>query len=395
MSGSLLRLLDPGDWIAVKPKLDPAAPSLRLDYAPSRGEVKLRFWAGSIVLAIAAAVVYWLRDEGLLTLILISGFGLFGFLNLIYGFLQSGYTLTLAITERSVAFDSRTRFGRKFWHEPLAGYCGVLLRESESADRGIANMDDSKTFHIVELVHADPAKTVALYVKEGNPPPRDVQQAFARRFRLQELEPEGTVDLKRPAVDPGPSPSGVRVEQRDGTTRLIVEPGRAGRSLAWIVWLLLPLAASALVYQIDRTFAWIAGGMAALFVLMVLGVGALVSRKQETGGIAICIDAQRVWIDHPGRRNDAVERLMRNSVSRLARRPLPGWPPQASGVTLPAVERIRVDNYTDLESSGPGHHARLLIEGASGRIEYLGAPFDRKKLEWIRDYLCFRLASRK
>ena len=66
-----------------------------------------------------------------------------------------------------------------------------------------------------------------------------------------------------------------------------------------------------------------------------------------------------------------------------------------------AIEQIRVDTYTSHNSGsshGSGHggstgHGRLLIEGDGGRLSYIGTQFDRKKLEWVRDYLRHELAG--
>ncbi len=363
-------LLDPGDWRAVKPRLDPAASVLRIDYAPSAGEVKLRFWSGAFVLVIAGAVGYWLWDD-FIAIFVIGGLALFGLLNLLYAFLQRGFTLTLAIGERSVAFDSRTRFGRKSWQEPLANYRGVRLRETQTADRGIDSIDETKRFHIVELAHADPGKCVTLYVKEEDPPPRDIQEAFARRFRLAALAPEEDRET-RPAVDPGPPPSGVKIETGGGTTRVRVESGWVGRLLVWLFWLCVPVIFSAITYQIEPDFVPYAAGISLIFVLIMLGMGAILSRWSGPARRAICIDAARIWIEPSGN--------------------------AASGLPRDAIERIRVDSYLSHRIGGSTHgtarHGRLLIEAASTRLEYIGSQLEGKKLAWVRDYLRYRLANR-
>lgn len=371
MFRSLRGLLDPGDWRAVKPRLDPAAPALRIDYAPSAGEVKLRIWSGAFVLVIAGAVGYWLWDD-FIAIFVIAGLVLFGVLNLVYAFLQGGFTLTLAITERSVAFDSRTRFGWKSWQEPLANYRGVLLRETQTADRGIDSIDETKRFHIIELAHADPGKCVTLYVKEGDPPPRDIQDAFARRFRLAALAPEEEDGETRPAAAPGPPPSGVKIENSGGTTRVRIEPGRVGRLLVWVTWLCVPAVFSAITYQIEPAFVPYAAGLSTIFVLMMLGMGAILSRWSGPAKRAICIDAARLWIEPSGN--------------------------AAAGLPRESIERIRVDSYLSHSTGGSTHgtarHGRLLIEAASTRIEYIGSQFEGKRLAWVRDYLRYRLANR-
>jgi len=71
--------------------------------------------------------------------------------------------------------------------------------------------------------------------------------------------------------------------------------------------------------------------------------------------------------------------------------------------TLPrlAIEQIRVDTYTSHYSGaargsstgGSTVRGRLVIEGDDGRLDFVGSQFDKRKLEWVRDYLRHDLAG--
>lgn len=406
MPASLRRLLDPGDWAAVKPRLDPGATALEIRYTPGSAEYKLRIGVGLSLLAVDCGAVYGFRDDPF-TIVILSGFGLFALLNVGYGILQSVYSLTLQITSSEVCYEARTLFGRRQWREWLNCYRGVRLRESQLPDSDVDSIRMSRTFHIVELAHEDAARTVALHVQEGGAPPREIQEAFARRFGLAALAPDGAGEAARlpaeldrslrrqraPCPDPGPPCAGVKVRQEGGVTRLTIELTPAGKALAWLYWILLPVGSGALVYQLDPLMGYLAAAMAAVFVLVLLGAARLMGGRKEENQRAILIDGGRVWIERPSMGDDRIMKFMTGAVSRLSG--LNRRAPREPLDSLPrgAIEQVRVDQWTSHDSGGPGVHPRLVIEADVGSLEYIGAQFDRRKLEWIRDYLRFRLAS--
>ncbi len=397
MANPLRRLFDPGDWIAVKPRLDPEAVSLTFEHEPSRGEIKLRIGVGTVVLCVVAVVVYFVQDS--FARFVACGFGLFGLLNLIYGLIQSGFQMSLAITPDEVKVRKKTLFGARSWNEPLSRYRGVRLRETQVRDQGVGNIESTRRYQIVELVHDDDAKTVPLFVSQDSDPPRELHEAFARRLRLPTLSPDSGGDQTRavedldqpvrrrgPAGDPGPPPPGVIVERSVDAARISIGTGRFGGGLVMLFWLSVPLLFAFIGYQIEPLAALLAGGMAALFVLMMLGLGRLMAgdRKQP----AVCFSDERVWIDRPRFETpafiDATRTVLRQFAGAEPRDPRP----ILESLPLGAVEQIRVDTYVShRDEQGSTPHARLSIEADAGRLEYIGTQFDRKKLEWVRDYL--------
>ncbi|MFN3325910.1 MAG: hypothetical protein ACK5AZ_20630 [Bryobacteraceae bacterium] len=371
MPGPLRELLDPGNWLAVKPRLDPEAPEIKLIHAPEAGEVKLRLWLGTIVLSIVTLLVLFILEDEF-AIFVACGFGFFGLVNLGYGVLQSRFSLSLAITPAEVYFDSRTLFGARRWREPIANYRGVLLREEQMRSQNVGNMATTRRWFIIELTHADPAKRVALHVAEGGEPPRQLQEAFARRFGLPALSPDSGEIVESGAglqtADPGAPPSGISVQEFDGVTRIVIGQSRLSKRLTWMWWLALPVLFGGLAYQIEPMAGLSAGAMAAVFVLMILGLGRLTNRGKGSTERAICLDRERIWIQ--------------GSVQT---------PPLARS----EIERVRVDSYASFTGASQGtpiYHARLMIEGGSRRLEYIGTQFDGKRLEWVRNYLSDRLA---
>jgi hypothetical protein len=357
------RMLDPGDWLATKPQLDPAALTLGFRYRPESGEIKLRFSVGGFVLAAALAAGYFFGDDGV-ALLVICGFAFFAWLNIVYGILQVRFSMAWSISSGEVMMEKTTLLGRRSWREPVSAYRGVVLREEELTGRGVDNTSDIDRYHIVELQHADPARTLPLYVRADGPSPRDVQQAFSDRFRLPAIDSDLSLlqSSAAPAPDPGPPPAGIKLHQVGAVTVLSLERGRLGRILPKLLWLLFPALAGYLVYQIDPQFVLYAAGMAGGLVLVILLFGWLTERGRPPRGI--CIDARCLWIGSPKE------------------------PPRLT-VPFEAIERIRVDQGLSGASRGPSR--RLTIEAGTTRIEYATAPFGRKQLEWARLYLLYRL----
>jgi hypothetical protein len=412
MAGELRRLLDPGDWLAIKPRLDPQATALEINHSPGLAEIKLRIWVGLAVLALVSAVVYFFADDGFVVFVA-CGFGFFGLLNLIYGVIQSGFSMSLVITDFEVVVDVKNLWGRKKWRERLKNYRGVLLHEEHLREAGVDDMAMTKRYHVIELAHDDARKTVPLYVKEGGAPPREIQNAFANRFGLPALVPDSSGEIARsaggllgsvsrrnpPIADPGPPPSGVLLKEQGDTTRLTMVPSRLNKGMVWLFWLSFPLLVGGLVYQLDPVMGYATTGMTALFVLLMLGLGKLMGGDKEKSRQALCISRERVWIDSPERRNNAMVRLAALIVGRMAGIDLTAASPSRSSLPRSAIEQVRVDTYTSYSQvgdTGDGlpaaiNHPRLIIEGDTGTLEFIGAQFDRKRLEWVRDYLRHRL----
>jgi hypothetical protein len=389
----LRQLFDPGDWLGMKPALDPTASPLALHYAPAPGEVKLRIGVGAGVLAVVAAVVALLGEDGFVVFVA-CGFGFFGLLNLVYGAVQSGFEKSLRVTDSHVVVATRSRLrGRREWQEPLASYRGVRLREHHLRRQTVGNVESTKTWHVVELAHDDERRTVPLHVREDGAPPRDVQEAFARRFGLPALAPDRGGERARPvealdrplaaraapAPDPGPPPSGVRLTRNGDEIRIEVGLGRAGRGLVALFWCALPVAFGGLVFALDPWMGVVAGGMTALFVLAIFGLARLVHGGGERPR-AVVVDATTVRVETPRPPATFVPRWLRSSLPERA----------ADTLRRDAVEQVRVDTYTSHTSrdeGAPSHHARLVIEGDEGRLTLVAGAFDGAKLAWVRDYL--------
>jgi hypothetical protein len=367
----LRSLLDPGDWLAIKPQLSPEASPIELLFEPDPSEIRLRLWVGSVVLAIAATAGYFMREDGV-ALFVAAGFALFAILNLLYAFIQRGFRYHLRISGLEVAVDRRSILGAKNWREPLRAYQGVLLREEEFQEQSSSNskITHTRRYFIIELQHRDPSRTVPLYVRETGPPPIEIHRAFADRFNLPALEEDlsGPTRADRPqrTADPGPPPPGVsRREAGDSVCLSLASPRRPFG--AAFFWLALPLAVGAILYQVDPVFGLAAGGMTAAFVLLILALGWISGRSTRFAPSGLCIGHGRVWIGGPEESPHAA-------------------------ILLNAILQVRLARRRTAHGSAPGF--RLIVEGASTRLELGGASGHREALEWIRDYLNHRLWRR-
>lgn len=96
-------LFDPGDWIGMKPELDPSATLLSLDHTPAPFEVKLQIGLGLSVMTVVAIIVAFL-DDGF-TIFVACGFGSIGLLNLILGVVRSRFEKSMLFTRHELAGD--------------------------------------------------------------------------------------------------------------------------------------------------------------------------------------------------------------------------------------------------------------------------------------------------
>jgi hypothetical protein len=355
----------------MKPRLDPQASTLELNYRPTPSEVKMRLIVGLAVTAIASLIGYFLRDDGV-ALFVLGGFGFFGLLNILYGTLQSRFSLSMVISRLEVAVDRRSLWGRTSWRESLRSYRGVQLRQEELEESNTASIHFSTRFSIIELLHPDPSKTVPLYVQEGGVAPREIQHAFATRFHLPELAHDisGAVSpgsLMR-APDPGPPPPGVVVHESGGVTCFAIGHSRRWRWVPWLFWLALPLGFGWLVYQIEPSMAPLAAGMAAALVVLLLLIDMLFRRGK--GGLprGLCVSSDAIWL---GRSGD----------------------PPSMPVPFHAIQAVRLDRARGRAHDGGGGQVKLVVDGGSQRIEFSGGLFDRRKVEWIRNRVLY-LVSR-
>lgn len=397
MANPLRRLFDPGDWLAVQPRLDPAELTLRLDYRPDPSAVRLRLLAGVAVMAIVAAVVYFVEDD--FGRFVACGFGFFGLLNVVYGVLQSGFEMSLAITPDEVKVRRKGLLGEERWSEPLSAYNGVRLRERQVRRQSVGTIESSKRYQIIELAHDRPERTVPLYVTDGADSPRAIQEAFAERFRLPAL----IEDLTRgdiasratgdePAADPGPPPSGVSLDQDGETTRISVGLGGVGRTLVPVFYLGVAALFGFVGYQIEPVAGAVAAGMALLLFAVMFGVSRLLGGDQRSP--AICLTDERVWIDRPKTKIPAFIGTIRSAMQDAVGGGAPALQPVVESLPLKAIERIRVDRYVSHnDSRGPSAQPRLLIEAEAGRLEFMASQFDEKKLAWVRRYLEWRIGD--
>ncbi len=355
-------LLNPGDWLGMKPRIDPGLTPFEFHYRPDGAEIRLRAWVGSIVLAGALIAAWWNWGDWVAVFIGF-GVGLLAVLNLVYAALQSRFSLDLAISSFEVSMKTRTVFGERHWREGLRAYRGILLRDEE-LDGDSVGTKTVKRYYIVELYHEDASKTVPLYVTEGGPAPHEIQQAFGRRFNLPLLTSgmEGVARAGQATrgIDPGPAPAGVHISEDGGVTCMSLRAGFASRLLIIGFWLLAPAGIGLLVYQIEPELGTFAGAGAAGFFLLLLLLHWLMNRNTPARGL--CIGPRGVWI---GAMN--------------ARSPVTLW--------FGTIRNVRADR-------GRGGRYRLIIEESHRRLQFSGGSFDRPKIEWMRDYLLYRMSQR-
>jgi hypothetical protein len=110
---------------------------------------------------------------------------------------------TIRICGDEVQVRARHLFGVTSWSEPLVNYRGVAWRSEPIRHRG-----GTKTLHLVELWHADPARTVTLMSSTSEAAARDCWRAWAQDLGLAAIRLRaGERDaVAHEAAKPLPSP---------------------------------------------------------------------------------------------------------------------------------------------------------------------------------------------
>ena len=162
-------------------------------------------------------------------------------------------------------------------------------------------------------------------------------------------------------ANPGPPPSGVAVGRKGSTTTIAIGRGRLSRGLATLLWPTIALLVAFVGYQLDPEQGWLVGGVAALFVLMMLGLGRAVGGEGGVGSIRFT--DERVWIDRPERAAPALVNALRTAVQQRGGADLADVRPVVESLPLKAVERIRVESGpSPSRNRGPVPVPRPLIE---------------------------------
>lgn len=357
-----IRLLDPGDWLGMKPKIDPAAERLELHFQPPRDEVKARIWLGGVLVAAgAAAVGIWGMESE--APFFAAVLGLLGLSQVGYGLIQRGYRLDLEISDFEVHKKTRSIFGDEEWRERLSAFDGVMLREEEFREERKGKVERVTRYQVIELRHADERKTVPLYVVQGMVAPMEAHQAFGRRLNLPLLGMgmEGAVRVEREGrgTDPGPAPAGIDVTEVEGVVCLSLTAAGWFRVISWVAWVALPVGIGAVLWQFDPEFGKLAGiGTAGLFLLLFLMDWAG-RRKQRVRGL--CVSREGVWIGEAG---GAPRMVLRYGEVRQVR-----------------ADRVRGGRY------------RVVVDGGNLRVEFGGDLWSRKRVEWVRDYVRWRMGE--
>ncbi len=198
---------------------------------------------------------------------------------------------------------------------------------------------------------------------------------------MAEVEPRG---------DLGPPPEGVRLETAGGTTRIVFETGAPAlwRHALW--WVAPPLIFGAIVYRFDPWTGYLAAGLTVLIMWTVMGGSKRARDREEVEDPAICLSAERIWIERP---RPALG--VRTEGAALSGAGAPGAPGESlplDSIPRRAVRFVRVEETAFDPRLDAPPRARLVVGAAAGRLEYAVTLAERPKVEWAGEYLLGELA---
>lgn len=91
----------------------------------------------------------------------------------------------MTFSEDMVMVEEKRLFGADEWQEPLRNYQGLRLRTGKHK---IARARKTDPYQIIELIHPQKSKTLPLYAKRGETPPRDHLEHYADILDLPILD---------------------------------------------------------------------------------------------------------------------------------------------------------------------------------------------------------------
>ena len=193
------------------------------------------------------------------------------------------------------------------------------------------------------------------------------------------------------AKPPGPPPAGVRVKTKAGTTRIVVGDAEMSVYTA-AAWVAIPAALAVIAYKAGAgTAAWKTAVSLFLAFSMLALVRVLRTRRPQEEPSVVCLDEERIWIEHPETPAPWVEAVRTAFADAVdPERPAESLP--LDSMPRSVVEQVWVE-ARPAPNADVEPHVRLLIEASAGRLELIAAAADQERLGWVRDYLRFRLSS--
>ncbi len=273
-----------------------------------------------------------------------------------------------------VEVTERGLFGAKAFYEPYAAFEGVLHRQIV-----VRNKRNTRTYQVIELLHADRDRCVPLYVRRTKEMPRARWEDYAKRLKLPALElEEGTVTARQhDELD-----KSLRDRVADGAVSLSFDPGT--------------LPPDGLVVTRDHSDAFTVAITAprfpfwflVMFVLMGLGLMAasfFVADKPvmvfASGMVFVAIPLIMLYCDRTSPRAIRLDRKRLAVDDRLrSRRHGPRSMPfdQIESIALRAERGKKVRD--------------LIIAGDAGRIR-VGEGLSREALGWLKNFLTAAIAT--
>jgi hypothetical protein len=368
----------PSAWINRRPQVSGEQFPQHVDLSPSR--------LGAMIICAAGLVLLWSmrdfvdpiveqQDPVIFAVALV--FPVIGVGLVATGLVQMYRRQLVTFRESGVEVSERNLTGSRRWSASYSDYAGVLQREHTVSTRY-----STTTYQIIQLLHADPAFDLPLYVARGGAFPRQRWEALAKRLRLPALQFDDDRVTARPVkslddsleeqiragrvtggdgpYDPPPRAIRIKDDFSTGSEALLIEL-RRGR---------LPLTGYALF---------------AVFMLafMVTGYGG--PGQWPMVAFAAGLLAAITWVRWKDSTSPRAIRLSHDAIESID-----AWRwNTADAVTLgiAEIEGVRVHR------SGTAGSLVVAIESDRGTM-HLGQGLSRAELNWLRDFLITQIALR-
>jgi hypothetical protein len=367
----------PAAWITSRPQVSGEHFPQQVDLSPFRLGAMILCAAGLMVVISSWQTLGELaHDPDPIALGVAGVFPLIGLGLIAAGLVQLYRRQSVTFGETGVEVCERLLTGPRRWSAQYGDYAGVLQREHI-----VSTKNSSTTYQIIQLLHADPAYDLPLYVDRGDTSPRQRWEALAQRLRLSALHIDDDRIAARPAealnaslaervraghlttgtalYDPPPASIKVSEDLSTGAHDLVIAPRRGRVPLAgYGVFAVLPLAFLAMVFV--NPGQWPFAAVAVAFLATI----AWVRWKDTASPRAIRLTSEAVENRDTWRLNTA----------------------DAATLNYSEIEAVRIYRSAKIGS------LVVAIESDRGTM-HLGQGLSRAELVWLRDYLTARIAQ--
>lgn len=176
-------------WQWVRPRVDLRQLPVTVDLSPSPNFIWPGIALGAVLFTVAAYHLVQDPPQNLAMLVLMSPFPGAGLALAGWCAIRLFERRIVTFARDGVSVEERTLLGGRAWRLPYDAFEGVLYKRRSGKTRR-----NPVLYQIIELSHADPQRSIPLFVKVGEKRPTEVWQRYADALGLPAIEDQSSPD---------------------------------------------------------------------------------------------------------------------------------------------------------------------------------------------------------